>query len=118
MKRAFVLAVVLSFTSCGSRAAPDPAPATTPNGALPEIVEQAAPTPNADAEEDAELTRRIRRAFDADPDLAPIAERVTIVTIDSRVVLRGAVVDAAQRLRLTEAARGVSGVMAVEAQMD
>ncbi len=118
MKQAFVLAVVLSFASCGSRAAPDPAPATTPKGALPDLVEQAAPTPNADAEQDAELTRRIRRAFDADPDLAPIAERVTIVTIDARVVLRGTVVDAGQRQRLTEAARGVSGVLAVEAQMD
>ncbi|MBA3847267.1 MAG: BON domain-containing protein [Planctomycetes bacterium] len=118
MKRALVLAVVLSFTSCGSRAAPDPAPATTPSGALPDLVEQAAPTANADAEEDAELTRRIRRTFDADPDLAPIAERVTIVTIDSRVVLRGSVVDAGQRKRLTDAARGVSGVVEVEAQLE
>ncbi len=118
MKRASVLAIVLILSGCGSRAEPGPAPSTTPKGALPELVEQAAPTLGADAEEDAEVTRRVRRAFDGDPLLSPIADKITIVTIDSRVMLRGSVPDAEQRQRLAAAARAVDGVVEVDAKLE
>ena len=110
------LAAACAAGGCTRRTgAAAPPPAHAP--ALPELVERSAPPATADADHDAELTRRVRRAFGADPQLAPVAHRVTVVTIGGAVTLRGDIEDPEKRRRLGEAARNVDGVTQVDSQL-
>jgi hypothetical protein len=66
---------------------------------------------------DRESIREIRGLLAADSNLAPMAQRVTIVARDGRVWLRGQVNTAEQRAAIEKAARQAAGVLNVHNEL-
>ncbi len=66
---------------------------------------------------DLEITRTIRRAVMADGSLSFMAKNVAIITLGSKVVLRGNVKTEKERASIESRASATSGVLAVDDQL-
>ena len=78
----------------------------------------AAPTDQGTGAADIGITLAIRKALMADKKLSAAARTVTILTNDSRVVLKGRVNTAEERTSVEAKARATSGVTDVYDQLD
>jgi len=70
------------------------------------------------SESDRSITAAIRKAVVAEKDFSIKAQNVKIITVESRVTLRGPVDLPYERDRIGELANGVTGVQAVDNQVE
>lgn len=68
--------------------------------------------------QDIAITRKIRQAVVADPDLSVNAQNIKIITINGVVTLRGPVENAAERQNIAATAKKVTGVTRVDNQLE
>jgi osmotically-inducible protein OsmY len=76
------------------------------------------PTDQSNAKTDLRITQDVRKAVVADDSLSTNGHNVKIITVDGVVTLRGPVENEAERTRIAEMARGVSGVTKVNNQLE
>jgi hyperosmotically inducible periplasmic protein len=67
---------------------------------------------------DREITRQIRRAITSQDQLSTIAKNVKIITVNGKVTLRGPVKSEQERAAITSAAQTVTGVTALDNQLE
>lgn len=76
------------------------------------------PGDQGESEADRDVTAQIRRAVMADDQLGTNAKNVKIITRGGTVTLRGPVSSAAERARVEELAKRVTGVQSVNDQIE
>jgi len=81
---------------------------------------EAALTPGdqGNSESDREITRNIRRALTKSDELSTTAKNIKIITINGKVTLRGPVANEQEQQAIATAAQGVSGVNALDNQLE
>jgi osmotically-inducible protein OsmY len=107
----------LALAACSKRG--EPAGTTTVTGADNPLAEppEDAMADQAETDADVQVTADVRRAFNEDESLAPIAKNVAISTKHGVVTLHGSVRTEAERAMLVLHARRQPGVARVENQI-
>lgn len=76
------------------------------------------PADQSGSPQDIAITRQIRQAVVADPDLSVNAQNIKIITINGVVTLRGPVENATERQSIAATAKNVTGVTRVDNQLE
>jgi hyperosmotically inducible periplasmic protein len=76
------------------------------------------PGDQGNSEADREITRNIRRALTKSDELSTTAKNIKIITVNGKVTLRGPVTNEQEQQAIITAAQAVSGVTALDNQLE
>lgn len=113
---------ILSGTACfaqtappaGAGTAPTPRPPTMPMHD-PNNPNRVIPSPSAS---DMQLAANVQQTLQRDNSLSPAAHQVKVIASDGAVVLRGSVMNDAEKAKIDSMVRGMSGVKEVTNELD
>lgn len=83
-----------------------------------QAIEPPQPVSQVHTSADAQLQASVRKAIENDASLSDAGHHVTVIVVDSAVVLRGLVKDDKEKLRIETVARQVGGVREVTNELD